>query len=304
LINPDTHVCPACGNPLKKNGDKASDFHAVFSDHPWHIQKHHCSNPDCRWHSTPTIKSLFGSNIPPDFATLHCAQGAWYSYREAAKHLETWNGPPRRVNNHMHSKRITDKVGAVLSEYHQRAPAAAECPTPAQELIVQVDGGHIPTQAKDQRRLEALSAIVSRPEPLQAVAHHHRQSMEKTCVSSAMDDNLHTMKAYLLTAAHKQGMAPDPKVTALADGAKNCGSVLSALTPACATLECIVDWCPIAQQFQQVKKAFGEAFTTAWERAKGKLWHGHPQEALTTRAVLRDHVTDEGHRSKLTGLYE
>src|SRR5712671_2860079 len=81
---------------------KASDFHAVFSDHTLRIQKHHCSNPDCRWHSTPTIKSLFGSNIHPDLAILHCEQGAWYSYREAEKNLETWNGHPRRVNNHMH----------------------------------------------------------------------------------------------------------------------------------------------------------------------------------------------------------
>jgi hypothetical protein len=191
-----------------------------------HIQKHHCSNPDCRWHSTPTIKSLFGSNIHPDLATLHCEQGAWYSYREAEKNLETWNGHPRRVNNHMHIKRMTDKVGAVLSEYNQLAPAAAECPAPAQELIAQVDGGHIPIQEKDQRSFEALSAIVYRPEHLQAVDHHHRQIMEKTCVISAMDDHLHTMKAYLLHAAHKQGMSQETQVTALADGAKNCWEVL------------------------------------------------------------------------------
>jgi hypothetical protein len=43
-----------------------------------------------------------------------------------------------------------------------------------------------------------LSAIVYRPEHLQAVDHHHRQIVEKTCVISALDDNLHTMKAYLV----------------------------------------------------------------------------------------------------------
>ena len=37
---------------------------------------------------------------------------------------------------------------------------------------------------------------------------------EKTCVISAMDDHLHTMKAYLLTAARKQGMSQATKVTA------------------------------------------------------------------------------------------
>lgn len=31
LIDQEMPVCPHCGNPLKKNGYKASDFHAVFS---------------------------------------------------------------------------------------------------------------------------------------------------------------------------------------------------------------------------------------------------------------------------------
>jgi hypothetical protein len=86
-------------------------------------------------------------------------------------------------------------IAYVLSEYNQRVSTAAECPAPAQELIIQVDGGHIPIQEKDKRSFEALSAIVYRPEHLQAVDQHHRQIMEKTCVVSAMDDHLHTMKA-------------------------------------------------------------------------------------------------------------
>jgi hypothetical protein len=128
--------------------------------------------------------------------------------------------------------------------------------------------------------------------------------MEKTCVISAIDDNLHTMKAYLIPAARKQGMSPETKVTALADGAKHGWSVLSALPSECETLECILDWFHIAQKFQQVQNALGEAFTSSLESAKWKLWHGHPQDALTKLAVLRDTSTDEGHRSKLIGLYE
>jgi len=171
--------CPTCGNPLKKNGYKASDFHAVFSDHTVYMQTYHCSHPACRWHRSPTIKSLFGTNIHPDLASLHCEQGALYSYREAEKNIEQWNGRPRRVNNHTHVKRMTDKVGAVLAEYNQLAPAAEECAAPAQDLIIQVDGGHIPIQEKDKRSFEALSAIVYRPEHLQAVDQHHRQIIEK-----------------------------------------------------------------------------------------------------------------------------
>jgi hypothetical protein len=76
----------------------------------------------------------------------------------------------------------------VLSEHKGLSPAPEECAAPAQDLILQVDGGHIPTQEKDQRSFAALAAIVDRPEAIQAVDHHHRQSMEKTCVISARDD--------------------------------------------------------------------------------------------------------------------
>src|SRR5262245_33992893 len=48
--------------------------------------------------------------------------------------------------------------------------------------------------------------------------------------------------------------------------------VLSALTPECETFECILDWFHIAQKFQQVKNAVGEAFTSSLESAKWKLY--------------------------------
>jgi len=63
-------------------------------------------------------------------------------------------------------------------------------------------------------------------------------------------------------------------------------------------------WFHIAQKFQNVKNALGEAFATSLESAKWKLWHGNAADALTKLAVLRDNVSDEVHRSKLTGLYE
>src|SRR5215831_6994282 len=98
--------------------------------------------------------------------------------------------------------------------------------------------------------------------------------------------------------------AKEGQTVGLADGAKNCWSVLSALTPECKALECILDWFHIAQKFQQVKNALGEAFAPSLESAKGKLWHGNADDALTKLAVLRDNVSDEVQRSKLTGLYE
>src|SRR5215831_2024700 len=60
----------------------------------------------------------------------------------------------------------------------------------------------------------------------------------------------------------------------------------------------------LARSFQQVKNALGEAFTALLESAKWKLWHGNVDDALTKLAVLRDNVSEEAQRSKLTGLYE
>jgi hypothetical protein len=55
-------------------------------------------------------------------------------------------------------------VGAVLAEENLKPPTKKDCAPPAQEVIVQVDGGHIPIKDKDKRSFEALSAIVYRPE--------------------------------------------------------------------------------------------------------------------------------------------
>src|SRR5262249_55738915 len=115
LLDPGMPVCPTCGHTLKKNGYKTSKFHAIFSDHTVRIQKHHCSHPDCGWHSTPTITALFGTNIHPDLATLQCAQGALYSFREAEKNLEQWNSHPRRVDYNYHGKRFTGYASRINS---------------------------------------------------------------------------------------------------------------------------------------------------------------------------------------------
>jgi hypothetical protein len=234
---------------------------------------------------------------------LQCEQGALYSYREAERNLGKLNGQPRSVNNHTQVKRMTDQVGRLLAEQNGLPPAAQECAPPARDLIVQVDGGHIPIQEQDQRSFEALAAIVYRPEHIRTVDKHHREISEKTCVMSAKDDHLQSITTYLLHAARKQGLCRDTQVMALADGAKNCWAVLRTMQPYCATLECILDWFHIGKKFQTAKNTLGEAYAASLESAKWKLWHGKAEEALTKLAVLRDQITDEAHKSKMTGLY-
>ena len=62
-------------------------------------------------------------------------------------------------------------------------------------------------------------------------------------------------------------------------------------------------WFHIGKKFQTVQNALGEALEASLERAKWKLWHGKAEEALAKLAILRNNITDEAHKSKMTGLY-
>ena len=136
------------------------------------------------------------------------------------------------------------------------------------------------------------------------VDNHHREIVDKTCVISAKDDELATIKTYLSNAAQKQGMTTETKVTALADGAKNCWAVISVLRVSCQSLDCILDWFHIGKKFQNVKNALGEAFEESLDSAKWTLWHGKADEALAKLEIMKNNVTDESKQSKLNGLYD
>ncbi|MEM6447564.1 MAG: ISKra4 family transposase, partial [Cyanobacteria bacterium P01_D01_bin.123] len=250
LIDTGHTVCPKCGHKLVKNGFTKSKFHAVFTDHKVAIQKHQCGAPDCNWQSSPTTTSVFGTSIHPDLAKLQCEQGAFYSFREAEKNLANLTVHRRRVNNHDRIKLMTDQVGAVLALENLRSPSPEACAPPAQELIVQVDGGHIPINEKHKRSFEALTAIVYRPENIRELDQQHRQITHKSCALSAKADELVTFKQYLLNAARKQGLAEATEVIALADGTTNCWSAISSLEPHCRKLTCILDWFHIGMKFE------------------------------------------------------
>jgi len=64
------------------------------------------------------------------------------------------------VNRHTQGKRITDKVDAVRAEPNGLSPSPEEGAAPAQDLIIQVDGGHSPTQEKDKRSVDAWAALI------------------------------------------------------------------------------------------------------------------------------------------------
>lgn len=304
LINTGVKQCIKCGEKIGKLGFQSSTFHTVFSDHKLRIQKHRCKNHECRWQSSPTVVSVFGTDTHPDLVKLQCENGALHSYREAEDNLKRLNNQRRRVNNHVQIKKITDQIGDRLSGANKRSPIDEEFAPAASELIAQVDGGHIPTKDKDKRSFEALSGVVYRPSALEVIDNHHRQITDKTCVVSALEDELETIKTYLHHAALKQGMTKETKIAALADGAHNCWSVLLALEPHCKALELILDWFHIGKKFKNVSNALGATFTESLESAKWSLWHGKVDDALRKVALLRDNISDEKKQSKLKGLHD
>ena len=304
LIDCGDDTCPNCGQKLKKNGFLQSNFHAVFSDHKLRIQKHRCNNPECNWQSTPTTTTVFGTDIHPDLAKLQCEQGALFSYREAQSNLEKINCSGRRINNHTRIKSLTNQVGARFSQETLREPPPQECAAPATELIVQVDGGHIPVKQKGKRSFEALSAIAYQPNNIEQVDQHHRQITNKTCVVSAIDDRLETIKSFVLNAAYKRGMTAHTRITGLADGANNCWSVLRSLESHCQDLECILDWFHIGKKLENVKNALGEAFGESLNSVKWSVWHGDAEAALTKLRLIQDNISDDAQRVKIQGLHD
>jgi hypothetical protein len=99
-------------------------------------------------------------------------------------------------------------------------------------------------------------------------------------------------------------MTQNTVVTALADGALNCWSVIMSLAPHCKQLICILDWFHIAKKFQNVRNAVDESYTETLERIKWTLWHGQPDEALSKLTILMMNVTDSKKHKKLAELYD
>ena len=120
-----------------------------------------------------------------------------------------------------------------IAQKNQQTPMGEDLSSPADALIVQVDGGHIPTKDRDKRSFEALAGVVYQPNNLEVVDKHHRRITNKSCAISALDDELQTIKTYVHNAALRQGLNAQTQVTGLADGASNCWSVILALKPHC-----------------------------------------------------------------------
>lgn len=298
IVSDEPTVCPKCKVAMNKNGHKQSDFHAVFSDHKIKLQKHTC--PQCGVSNVPSIKSLFGTSMHPDLYKLQCELGSAFSFFKSECQLEKLCQEKREINNHQRIKRTVNAVGESLFVLSVKN---TESKSVAPSLIVQIDGGHIKDKSMEKRSFEALAAKIYRPE---AVLKKKKRTVikYKTCVASAKNDRLKSMKQLIESAAKRQGMTQATKITVIADGAKNCWEATSLLSTHCANVEYILDWFHIAKKFQPLLNTSSllEENIKKTEQIKWELWHGKHEKGLLNLRDLINQLSDEELASKLTGL--
>ena len=274
--------CPKCPGKLVKSGKQVSPFHDVFSDHKVTMQRFKCNS--CGHEPASTAKLLLGTIQSGELQKIQSQLGATHSFRESEELLELFSGSKRRINNHDRVKQITESVGQSLEKMTQAERDICAAPN-AENIIVSVDGGHIKTTQSDSRSMEAMTAVVYRPESIVPNGKNTRNHLSsKNCAASVQDDSQEQLITGTIVAALKQGMSKTTHVTALCDGAKNCWSVIDALKPLCGSVTCILDWFHIAMKMQNI--SLPESLKNKFMRVKWHLWRGNAAHALKRLSEL------------------
>jgi len=303
FLKEDHTSCPKCNGKIWSNGYKISKFHAIFTDHEIKVQKQKCPSKDCDWHSINTVTSLLGTSVHPDLYKLQCEYGATHSFRKSEEILTTLSNKKREVNNRERISRISNKVGETLDHNQkQLSNKVKNDVSPAKELIIQVDGGHIHDKDPEKRSFEAMCAKVYRPESVIEITEKRTEIINKNCVASAKDDKQSSMKKYLLRAAEAQGLTTDTNITALADGAKNCWSIINSLGERCKKLYCILDWFHIGKKFENIINGTNAENSKELSKIKSFFWHGNVIEGIKALEQLKEQVPVKEEKSKINGL--
>ncbi len=285
-LREDITTCHQCGSKLNRNGYTKAEFHSVFTDHKVPTVRQRCCNKNCKWASVPSIKSLLGTTVHPDLAKLQCEIGAAHTYREAQSILNKKSACVRKINNHESVHHVIESVGQYISDTIEME-SVPKIPI-AEELIAQIDGGHIKDKSPEKRSFEAMTAVIYQPgnTVYSIKAKDHRgKILSKHCAASTYDDEQKYMKKATLVAAHKQGLGKITSITALCDGASNCWNIVDSLAPHCASITRILDWFHIAMRFQNTRLG-DDDLNDRLAGAKWFLWHGNVEEGLERLSSL------------------
>jgi hypothetical protein len=274
-------VAPKCcanckSSKMVKYGKRKSQYHDVFTDHTIIFSRTRCQ--ECHWEPEYGVGKVLGSSLSGDLMKLQAEIGSNYSYRESQDIFEKFSSKKRQINNHDRIKNTLDNVGCGMQKIQEAEKEVLQV-LQAEELIVNVDGGHINTIEEGKRSFEAMTSVIYRPEALISNEKNSRNHLNsKHCAASARSDNNEQIIKNTIIAALKQGLSPKTKITALCDGAANCWSVVEALRPMAASVLCILDWFHLAMKIQNI--ALPEKFKSKLTRIKWHLWRGKTGNAI------------------------
>lgn len=225
--------------------------------------------------------------------------GATHTFRESEQILALFSNKSRQINNHDRVKQVVEKIGQELEDIDNDALETILV-TPASELILNIDGGHLKTTEPDKRSIEAMTAVVYRPEALKSNKQETRNHItSKHCAASVKDDDQEQLISNTIIAALKQGLTDKTHITALCDGAENCWKVATALKPLAGSMTCILDWFHLSMKIQNI--ALTDTNKNKLIRIKWHLWRGNVDSACTRLAQLIDIVPEE-HKDRLNKL--
>jgi len=289
--------CQECGSKLQKNGHIKSEFFSVFTDHKVPVQRRVCSNSECGKRRVPSIYSLFGTTIHPELAKIQSEISANQTYRQSEKTLNSVCSRSRKVNNNERLQQVSASVGNHVTVEKINESEQDD----ANELHLQVDGGHIKDKDPEKRSFEVMTAVAYRPENVIKNQDTYRGEItSKHCAASALDDSQVTIKKHTLLACEKEGLSEKTKVTALCDGAKNCWSVVDVLKGKCSSIVRILDWFHLAMKIENI--SLPEKLKSKLIRIKWHLWRGNVDKALKRLDQLQKSVNSEKETLKLQKL--
>jgi len=190
------------------------------------MQQWCCSNGKCTWTATSSLSKKLSGKMHVDLIKLQAEYGANKSYRKAAIDLSRVVGE-RAINNHMRIRKITKKVGEILSDNNSNVKKPIK---PCEELYAVADGGHVHDANNPGHNFEAMMGKIYKPSNVVRIDENHTKIIEKHCAGSGKYDKQKTMKANFINAAVKEGIdKTKTTVIAFADGAKNCWNILESL---------------------------------------------------------------------------
>ena len=287
ILSQETKSCPCCKHKLTRSGKQKSTYHDVLTDHEVTFVRLKCAS--CGYEAPCTVRTLLGTVQSGELQRIQAELGGKHSFREAEDIFDTFSGKPRAINNHDRIKKISESLGTSLSDIAKEERDLIKTDE-AEQLIVNVDGGHVKT-IEEGRSIEAMTSVIYRPENVVYNEKGTRRHLaSKNCAASVKNDNQQEIISSTIIAALKQGLTMNTEITALCDGAKNCWNVVNALEPLSKSITRILDWFHISMKMENI--SLPKSLKARFLRVKWHLWRGRADRALSRLEQLKESVKD------------